>query len=84
MFPHPLIAVFLTPQCVVRLSAVLPWFALLFGATSAALSFMDTHEPQHSAPVFPARAADDNSETEVSEKGKISEKERARVAQEEV
>lgn len=69
-----------------RLSAVLPWFAFLFGTTSAVLSFLDTHDRyQHSAQTFPARAAEvDTSESEVNEKGKISQKEQAQVAQEEV
>ncbi|KIP09364.1 hypothetical protein PHLGIDRAFT_18654 [Phlebiopsis gigantea 11061_1 CR5-6] len=69
-----------------RLSAVLPWFAFLFGTTSAVLSFLDTHDHyQHSAQTFPARAAEvDTSESEVNEKGKISQKEQAQVATEEV
>lgn len=49
-----------------RLSAILPWFAFLFGATSAALSFLDTRSAR-TAHAYPVSSAGVDHE-EVSEK----------------
>ena len=45
---------------------------------------MDKPQHRHAAETYPAAPSSDTDEPEVSEKGKVSEKENARVAQQQV